>query len=257
MILARRQVGDAWQATPTERRIVGWVARGQAGPPPPPVIQVAASVTPCRHHAGPTVLDKRRQPNACGSAASLGGDVAGTDQIPMPRQPTMAALEPATRGLGDALAAGGAGGGGAPLIHQPHHHPRQFGLVAQCLQQVGAAPLPQPPVLHPAHVPVGNAFGIPDHQGPDPLLDSEGDDLLGGLMLGLVDTTTVARLHPAQPGSVATPTPRAALPALGGAACGPGLAGLLIRTVQGSSRHGWPAPTPAGRRPGSPRRKGG
>jgi hypothetical protein len=62
-----------------------WVARGQAEPTPPPVIvEMAASVTPCRHDAGATVLDKRQYPNACGSAANLGGDIGGTHQIPMP-----------------------------------------------------------------------------------------------------------------------------------------------------------------------------
>jgi hypothetical protein len=64
--------------------VVGWVARGQAGPPPAPVMQVAAAVTPCRHAAGPTVLDERRQIRAGGSAANLGGDVGGTDQVPVP-----------------------------------------------------------------------------------------------------------------------------------------------------------------------------
>jgi hypothetical protein len=72
VILAGRQVGDAERATPTRHRIVGWVARGQAEPTPP-IVQVAA-----------TVLDTRRHPDACGSAAGLGGDVGGTDQIPMP-----------------------------------------------------------------------------------------------------------------------------------------------------------------------------
>jgi hypothetical protein len=61
------------------------VARGQAGPTPPLlIVKVAASVTPRRHHAGPTVLDTRQEPDACGSAASLGGDVVGTDEVSMP-----------------------------------------------------------------------------------------------------------------------------------------------------------------------------
>ena len=210
-----RQVGDAWQATPTGRRIVLGVARGQAGPTPPLVMQVAASVTPCRHHAGPTVLDKRRQPNAGGSAASLGGDVGGTDQIPMPEELAVRTTEPAARGLGDPPLAGGAGGGGGPLIYQPHHHPGQFGLVLEGLELVGAPPLPQPPVLHPTRVPVGDPLGVPDHQGPNPALDGEGDHLFGGLVLRLVDAAAMPRLHPAQAGPMAAPTPRAALPGLG------------------------------------------
>jgi hypothetical protein len=54
------------------------VARGQAGPAPV-IVPVAASVTPCRHDAGATVLDERRHVHAQLSAASLGGDVGGTD----------------------------------------------------------------------------------------------------------------------------------------------------------------------------------
>jgi hypothetical protein len=41
-------------------------------------MQVAAAVTSRRHHAGATVLDQHRHPDACGSAAGLGGDVGGT-----------------------------------------------------------------------------------------------------------------------------------------------------------------------------------
>jgi hypothetical protein len=174
------------------------VARGQAGPPPPPlVVEVAASVTPCRHPAGATVLDKRRQSNACGSAASLGGDVGGTDQIPVPEELAVGTVEPAALGLGDPPLAGGAGGGGPTLVHQPHHDACQFGLVAQGLEQVGAAPLPQPEIVHPASVLVGDARWVTDHQGADLVLEREGDDLPGGLVLGLVDATAMPRLHPA------------------------------------------------------------
>jgi hypothetical protein len=97
-------------------------------------VQVAAAVTPCRHDAGPTVLDEHKQIHARGSAADLGGDVGGTHQIPVPVKRAVRTAEPASLGLRDPLAAGGAGGGGATLIHQPHHHPRLLGLVAQRLQ---------------------------------------------------------------------------------------------------------------------------
>jgi hypothetical protein len=199
---------------------------------PPLVIQMAASVTPCRHHAGPTVLDKHRQPCACGSAASLGGDIAGTDQIPVPLKPAVGTAESAALGLGDPPLAGGTGGGGTSLIHHPHHHPCPLGLVAQCLQQVGAAPLLQPPVLHRTRILVCDPLRVAHQQGPDALLDGEGDDLLGGPMLGLVDAAAMAALHAPQAGSVASPAPRAALSRLGMAAGGVGLACLLILTVQ-------------------------
>jgi len=107
LILARRQIEDAQRATPTRRTIVGWEARGQAGPPPPVIVEVAASVTSCRQDAGATVLDEHRQPCARGSAASLGGDVGGTNQITVPMKLAEGAAESAAVWLGDLLAAGG------------------------------------------------------------------------------------------------------------------------------------------------------
>jgi hypothetical protein len=136
-------------------RRLGWVARGQAGPTPPLVVEVAASVTPCRHDASPPVLDEHRQAGARGSAAGLGGDVVGTDQIPVPLQSTVRAAKLSALGRGDAPPAGRAGGGAAALIHQPHRDPGLLGLVLQGLQQVSAAPPPQPQVLHPTDVAVG------------------------------------------------------------------------------------------------------
>jgi hypothetical protein len=75
-------------------------------------------------------------------------------------------------------------------------------------------------------------------------------------MVGLVDAAAMPRLHTTQPGPVAAPTAR---PALAGRGRGgrPWSGGPADPHGAGSSRHGWPAPTPAGRRPGSPRRKGG
>jgi hypothetical protein len=120
-----------------------WVARGQAEPTPPLIImEMAASVTPSRHPAGPTVLDEDRHARARGSAASLGGDVVGTHQIPIPVELAMRASESAALGLGNAPPASRAGGGGAPLIHQSHHDSRLLGLVTQRLDKLGAAPLP-------------------------------------------------------------------------------------------------------------------
>jgi hypothetical protein len=94
-------------------------------------VEVAASVTPCRHDASPTVLDEHRQIRARGSAACFGGDVAGTHQIPVPLKPAVRTVELAALRLGDPSIAGRAGRGGAALVHQPHHYPGLLGLVAQ------------------------------------------------------------------------------------------------------------------------------
>jgi hypothetical protein len=94
-------------------------------------MQMAASITPCRHPTGPTVLDEHRQTRARESAASFGGDVAGTHQIPVPLKPAVRTVKLAAIRLGDPSIAGRAGRGGAALVHQPHHHPGLLGLVAQ------------------------------------------------------------------------------------------------------------------------------
>jgi hypothetical protein len=49
-------------------------------------MKVAASITPCRHDAGPTVLDERRQASARVPATN-GGDVVGTDRSRCPSNP--------------------------------------------------------------------------------------------------------------------------------------------------------------------------
>jgi hypothetical protein len=161
----------------------------------------------------------------------LGSDVMGTHQVPVPLERAVGAAKPAVPGLGDALPAGGAGGGGATLVHQPHLDAGLFGLVAQGVHKVGAAPLPQAEVLRPAGVLVGDALGVADQQGPDPLPDGERDHLFGGLVMRLVDTTAVAGLDPAHVGAIPAPAARAALPRLGRPAGHPGLAGLLVAQV--------------------------
>jgi len=44
------------------------------------------------------------------------------------------------------------------------------------------------------------------------MLDGEGDDLLGGLMLGLVDAAPMARLHPPQPRPMLPPAKNGKVP---------------------------------------------
>jgi len=170
-------------------------------------MQVAASVTPCRHNTGPTVLDERREPYARESATSLGGDVMGAHEIPVPLEPTVQAAEPAAVRLGNPPSAGGAGGRGSALVDQLHHDPGLLGLVAQRLQQMVTTPLPQPEVLDATCVLVRDPFGISDHQGADPLLDGESNHLLGGLMLSLMDATAVSRLGTPNPDSMTAPAP--------------------------------------------------
>jgi hypothetical protein len=208
-----RQVGDAWRATPKGRRIALWGARGQAGPTAPLVVEVAASVTPCRQDAG------RRCSMSTGTSV-LGGPPpafaamlwAPTRSL-WPLESAMGTAEPPAPGLGDPPPAGGTGGGGATLIHQPHHDPGLLSLVAQGLEQVGAAPLPQPEVLHPPGVLAGDALEVAHDQGPDLLVvDGEGDHLLGRLMLGLMDAAAMARLGPTHPSPMPAPAPRSALP---------------------------------------------
>ena len=208
------------------------MARDQARPNSPLIVEVATSVTPGRHLAGPTVLDECRESNARGSAAGLGGDVGGTDQIPMPMQSAVRTTEPATLRLGHPLMAGWTGGGTATLVHQSYCDSCQFCLVPKRLHKVEVAPLPQAEVLQSTGIPVGYAREVTHHQDPNPVPQGEGDDLLGGLVMGLVDTTAVARLSTADPGPVAAPAPRAALARLRRPPGGSGIACLLIVTVQ-------------------------
>jgi hypothetical protein len=65
------------------------MARGQAEPTPPLVVELATPVTPCRHDADTTVLDDHRRTCARGSAAYPGGDVEGTHKVPVPLEPAV------------------------------------------------------------------------------------------------------------------------------------------------------------------------
>jgi hypothetical protein len=94
-------------------------------------VEVAASVTPCRHDAGPTMLDEHRDVGARRSAAGLGGDVVGTYEVPMPLKLAVRTIEPAASGFRDPLPADRAGGGSAALIHQDNSNAHHFGLVSK------------------------------------------------------------------------------------------------------------------------------
>jgi hypothetical protein len=66
-------------------------------------------------------------------------------------------------------------------------------------------------VLSPARALAGDALGVANQQGADLVLHSKGDHLLGGFMLGLMDATAMARLHPPHPKPVTAPAPRSVL----------------------------------------------
>jgi hypothetical protein len=97
---------------------------------------------------------------------------------------------------------------------------------------MGTAPLPQPKILHPTDITVGDAGKIADHQGADPLPDGESDHQLGGLVLALVDAAAVASLSLALPVSITPPASRVPLPWLRRSAGRTGLAGLLVVQMQ-------------------------
>src|SRR5882757_6652301 len=107
------------RATPGSPR----AARCRAGPAH--VEEVTAPVTPCWRSPSPTVRD------ACGRTrgpAAPGGDVSGTDEIPVAPMPALRAGKRASPGLGGRLVALRAGGRRPPLVHEDHGDPRQLGL---------------------------------------------------------------------------------------------------------------------------------
>src|SRR5438034_11157272 len=95
------------RATPGSPR----AARCRAGPAH--VEEVTAPVTPCRCSPGPTVRD------ACArtrQSAAPGGDVAGTDEVPVAPVPAVRSGEQASPRLGDCPVALRAGRRRPPLV---------------------------------------------------------------------------------------------------------------------------------------------
>jgi hypothetical protein len=129
----------------------------------------------------------------------------------------------------------------AALVDQANSDTGSFGLVAQGLEQVGSAPLPQPEVLHPTGVMVGDAGQVADRQHADRVADGKGDDLAGGLMVGVVDPATVPGLDPALLRPIASPAAGAALPSPGSSSGCLRLASLPIAQVQKALRPDCPA----------------
>jgi hypothetical protein len=139
---------------------------------------MTTSVTPSRHSTGAAVLDERRKASARTAAASPGGDVAGTDKVAMPPKIAVWTAKPASTGLPNALPAARTGRGSATLVHHSELDPGSFGLVAQGLHQVRAAPLAQPQIMYLAFVAPGNSPKIANQQGANLLLDGERHHLL-------------------------------------------------------------------------------
>ena len=181
------------------------VARGQAGPSPPPVMQVATTVTPCRHNADSTVLDPRRQ--CCGASAARchGGDVGCTHEIPMPLELAMGTAKASGAWLGDPTPTCHTRGGAASLVHKPHLDAGDFRLVAQRLHEMRSAPLTKPQVLHPADIPLRDAPKITNNEDTNTLFDGKCDHCLGRLVVRLANSSMMPSLLSSLPDPVAAP----------------------------------------------------
>jgi hypothetical protein len=82
--------------------------------------------------------------------------------------------------------------------------------------------------VYSADVPAGYVLGVANQQGPDLLSYSKSDRLLGGLMVGLVNTAAMARLRTPYAEPVTAPPPRPSLSRLGGTPRRPRAADLLV-----------------------------
>ena len=112
----------------------------------------------------------------------------------------------------------------------------------------GAAPLPQPEILHATRVLPGDSLEIADHQDPDPLLDGEVDHLLGGLVMRVVDAAAMASLHATQvvDGAASGASPAARLGRPPSCLAAAGLLILKVEVVLGADGAP-PASSPASR----------
>src|SRR3984893_16192822 len=151
---------------------------GPAGPAL--VMAMAPPVPPCGDSPHPTVLDPWV---ATDHPAAGSGDVGGTDEVPVSAEGAERTAEGSPPGLGDPAPADRAGRGGPPLVRLDHLDARHLRLVLEGADEMGAPPVAQPQVLAPAGVPVADAFGVPDPEGPYPVLDRPGDDALRRLVV--------------------------------------------------------------------------
>ena len=70
---------------------------------------------------------------------------------------------------------------------------------------MGTPPLPQPEIVHLPNIAAGDALWIADHQGSDPVAKGERNDLLGGLMVSLMDAAAVTSFGLSLPESKPAP----------------------------------------------------
>jgi hypothetical protein len=118
------------------------------------------------------------------------------------------------------------------LIHQANCDSCLDGLFDQRPQEMGPAPLPQPQVLHPTDVTFLNASEVANQQGADLQFDHEVDDVLGRLVVRLVDAAEVTGLDQALPGAVAAPATRSPVSRLWGSPRSLGAPSLLVAQMK-------------------------
>lgn len=205
------------------RCLAGW-GRAGAGQVPAgcgPRWGPAPRVTPRGVHtgemgSGATVRDPRPGWDGGNGAAarSPGGDAGGRDEVAVPCLPAVRAGEVPAGGLGYPPGAARAGGGRTPLVDQAHGDPGGLGLVEQGADQVPDPPISGPLAVPPSCLEVQDAARIPDRQYTDLVVHGPGDDLFGGLVLGLADPPHMPGLRLPLAPAVLAPPPRPPLPEL-------------------------------------------
>src|SRR5438309_5445988 len=202
-------------------------AMGQAGPAL--VVAMAAPVTPCGDSPHPAVLDPWAPTD---HPAAGGGDVGGTDEVPVAAEPAeRTAKDPPPR-PGDPPAATQAGRGGPPLVDLHHNDARHLRLVLESPDEMGAPPVAKPQVLAPARVPVADPPGVADDKGAHPVVDRPGDHGLRRLVVSLADAPAVAGLPAALGPTKPAPAPGAPLAPARGLGTHPASPGLGVGEVQ-------------------------
>src|SRR4030095_15769881 len=106
------------------------------------------------------------------------------------------------------------------------------------MHKVGASPLSQAEVLHPAHVLACDVLGVADQQGTDSLSHPKGNHLLRGLMRSRGAAPAITPLLTPHAEPVPAPAPRPPLAWLGCPPRSPRVAGALGAAGEGAlGRH--------------------
>jgi hypothetical protein len=177
------------------------------------------------------VLDEYWELCTRAAAASLGGDVVGTDKISMASKSTEGTGEVASVRLRHALAAAGAGRGRTTFVHHSELYSRLLCFAAENLNEMCTTPLAQPEILDTARIAFSDAPKIADQQCANPLLGGELNDLSSGLVMPLIDAAAMTGLDTALLVSVPPPASRTALPRLRRTAGSFRAPGLLVAHV--------------------------